>query len=123
MEKKNKVAKLTERKIRYIIRAKKRGESTKRIAEDMKLSPPDVQGRDVTVADGFLPADVGADALDRQIDFDEALGVRSHGKSKDNKSLTIFGLYHRPDNIVQIQRPTRAIRSGWSWYGSAEKSI
>ena len=37
MGKKNKVVKLTERKIRYIIRAKKRGEGTKRIAEDMKL--------------------------------------------------------------------------------------
>jgi DNA-binding NarL/FixJ family response regulator len=43
MGKKNKVAKLTERKIRYIIRAKKRGESTKRIAEDMKLSPSSVK--------------------------------------------------------------------------------
>ena len=38
MGKKNKVVKLTDRKIRYIIRAKKRGDSTKRIAEDMKLS-------------------------------------------------------------------------------------
>ena len=38
MGKKNKVVKLTEKKIRYIIRAKIRGESTKRIAEDMKLS-------------------------------------------------------------------------------------
>ena len=43
MGKKNKVVKLTERKIRYIIRAKKRGESTKRIAEDMKLSPSSVK--------------------------------------------------------------------------------
>jgi hypothetical protein len=37
--------------------------------------PPDVQRGDVTVADGLLPAGVGADALDGQIDFDEALGV------------------------------------------------
>ena len=36
MGKKNKVVKLTDRKIRYIIRAKKRGESTNRIAQDMK---------------------------------------------------------------------------------------
>jgi len=43
MGKKNKVVKLTDRKIRYIIRAKKRGESTKRIAEDMKLSPSSVK--------------------------------------------------------------------------------
>jgi putative transposase len=43
MSKKNKVVKLTERKIRYIIRAKIRGESTKRIAEDMKLSPSSVK--------------------------------------------------------------------------------
>ena len=43
MGKKNKVVKLTERKIRYIIRAKKRGESTKRIAADMKLSPSSVK--------------------------------------------------------------------------------
>ena len=43
MGKKNKVVKLTERKIRYIIRAKTRGESTKRIAEDMKLSPSSVK--------------------------------------------------------------------------------
>ena len=43
MGKKNKVVKLTDKKIRYIIRAKKRGESTKRIAEDMKLSPSSVK--------------------------------------------------------------------------------
>ena len=43
MGKKNKVVKLTDRKIRYIIRAKKRGESTKRIAEDMKLRPSSVK--------------------------------------------------------------------------------
>jgi transposase len=43
MGKKNKVVKLTEKKIRYIIRAKTRGESTKRIAEDMKLSPSSVK--------------------------------------------------------------------------------
>jgi FixJ family two-component response regulator len=43
MGKKNRVVKLTDRKIRYIIRAKKRGESTKRIAEDMKLSPSSVK--------------------------------------------------------------------------------
>ena len=35
MGKKNNVVKLTDRKIRYIIRAKKRGESTNRIAQDM----------------------------------------------------------------------------------------
>jgi hypothetical protein len=29
----------------------------------------------MAVADGLLPASVGADALDGQIDFDEALGV------------------------------------------------
>lgn len=40
MGKKNKAAKLTDNKIRYIIRARKSGESTKRIALDMKLSPP-----------------------------------------------------------------------------------
>lgn len=39
MGKKNKVAKLTDRKIRYIIRAKERAESTNRIAQDTKLSP------------------------------------------------------------------------------------
>jgi putative transposase len=43
MGKRNKVTNLTERKIRYIIRAKKRGDSTKRIAEDMKLSPSSVK--------------------------------------------------------------------------------
>jgi transposase len=44
MGKKNKVvAKLTDKKIRYIIRAKKRGESTNRIAHDMKLSPSTVK--------------------------------------------------------------------------------
>ena len=43
MGKKNKVVKLTDRKIRYIIRAKKRGESTNRIAQDMKLSPSTVK--------------------------------------------------------------------------------
>ena len=39
MGKKNKVVKLTDRKIRYIIRAKKRCDSTNKIAKDMKLSP------------------------------------------------------------------------------------
>jgi transposase len=43
MGKKNKVVKLTARKIRYFILAKKRGDSTKRIAEDMKLSPSSVK--------------------------------------------------------------------------------
>ena len=43
--------------------------------------PPDVEGGDVAVADGLLPAGVGADALDGQIDFDEALGVGGHGGS------------------------------------------
>jgi len=43
MRKKNKVVKLTDRKIRYIIRAKIRGEGTKRIAQDMKLSPSTVK--------------------------------------------------------------------------------
>jgi len=43
MGKKNKVVKLTEKKIRYIIRAKTRGDSTKRIAEDMKLSQSSVK--------------------------------------------------------------------------------
>jgi hypothetical protein len=43
MGKKNEAVKLTERKIIYIILAKKRFESTKRIAEDMKLSPSSVK--------------------------------------------------------------------------------
>jgi putative transposase len=43
MGKKNKVVKLTDRKIRYIIRAKIRVESTKKIAQDMKLSPSTVK--------------------------------------------------------------------------------
>ena len=43
MGKRNKVVKLTEKKIRYIIRAKTRGDSTKRIAEDMKLSQSSVK--------------------------------------------------------------------------------
>ena len=43
MGKKNKVVKLTDKKIRYIIRAKKRCESTNRIAQDMKLSPSTVK--------------------------------------------------------------------------------
>lgn len=32
----------------------------------------------MAVADGLLPAGMGADALDGQIDLDEALGVLSH---------------------------------------------
>ena len=43
MGKKNKVVKRTDRKIRYIIRAKKRDESTKIIAQDIKLSPSTVK--------------------------------------------------------------------------------
>ena len=38
MGKRNKAVKLTAKKIRYIMRAKIRGESTKRISADMKLS-------------------------------------------------------------------------------------
>ena len=41
--KRNKVVKLTEKKIRYIIRAKIRGESTKRISAEMKLSQSSVK--------------------------------------------------------------------------------
>lgn len=40
--------------------------------------PPDVQRRDVPVADRFLPPGVGADAPDGQVDFDQALGILSH---------------------------------------------
>ena len=43
MGKKNKVVKLTDRKIKYIIRAKISGDSTNRIAQDMKLSPSTVK--------------------------------------------------------------------------------
>jgi transposase len=43
MGKKNKVVKLTDRKIRYIILAKIRGDRTNRIAQDMKLSPSTVK--------------------------------------------------------------------------------
>jgi putative transposase len=43
MGKGNKVVKLTEKKIRYIIRAKIRGNSTKTIAHDMKISPSTVK--------------------------------------------------------------------------------
>jgi len=43
MGKRNKVVKLTEKKIRYIIRAKTRNDSTKNIARDMKLSKSSVK--------------------------------------------------------------------------------
>ena len=43
MGKKNKAVKLTDGKISYIIQAKKRGKSTNRIAQDMKLSPSSVK--------------------------------------------------------------------------------
>jgi transposase len=43
MEKRNKVAMLTDKKIRYIIRAKTNGDSTKIIAQDKKLSPSSVK--------------------------------------------------------------------------------
>jgi len=38
--------------------------------------PPDVQGGDVAVPDGFFAPRVRRDALDGQVNFDEALGVR-----------------------------------------------
>jgi len=37
--------------------------------------PPDVQRRDVAVADGLFPPRMGGDALDGQVHFDEAFGV------------------------------------------------
>ena len=43
MGKRNKVVKLTEKKVRYIIRAKTRNDSTKNIARDMKLSESTVK--------------------------------------------------------------------------------
>jgi len=43
MGRRNKVIKLTEKKIRYIIRAKTRNDSTKNIALDMKLSESTVK--------------------------------------------------------------------------------
>jgi response regulator of citrate/malate metabolism len=43
MGRQNKVIKLTEKKIRYIIRAKTKNDSTKNIAQDMKLSESTVK--------------------------------------------------------------------------------
>nr|AAU82826.1 hypothetical protein GZ1D1_13 [uncultured archaeon GZfos1D1]QNO48774.1 hypothetical protein BEOMFINI_00013 [Methanosarcinales archaeon ANME-2c ERB4] len=43
MGRRNKVIKLTEKKIRYIIRAKTKNDSTKNIAQDMKLSESTVK--------------------------------------------------------------------------------
>jgi len=43
MGRRNKVIKLTDKKIRYIIRAKTRNDSTKSIAQDMKLSESTVK--------------------------------------------------------------------------------
>jgi response regulator of citrate/malate metabolism len=43
MGRRNKVIKLTEKKIRYIIRAKTKNDSTKNIARDMKLSESTVK--------------------------------------------------------------------------------
>jgi len=40
-----------------------------------------VQRGDVAMADGLLSAGVGTDALDGQIDLDEALGVVDHWES------------------------------------------
>ena len=49
--------------------------------------PPDVQCADVAMADGLLPAGMGADLLDGKVDLDEALGVLSHCES--NRLLTL----------------------------------
>jgi len=43
MGKRNKVVKLTDKKVRYIIRAKRRDESTNDIAAEMKISPSTVK--------------------------------------------------------------------------------
>jgi len=43
MGKRNKVVKLTDKKVKYIIRAKTRNDSTKNIARDMKLSKSSVK--------------------------------------------------------------------------------
>ena len=48
---------------------------TARHAARGRLRPPDVQRRDVPVPDRLLAAGVGRDAGDRQIDFDQALGI------------------------------------------------
>ena len=43
--------------------------------------PPDVERGDVPMPDRLLPPRMGGDALDGQVNFDEALGVVHRGKS------------------------------------------
>jgi hypothetical protein len=50
-----------------------------------------MQRGDVAVPDGLPPAGVLADALDGQIDFDEALRVGSHNDSP-SKSSSLSGM-------------------------------
>jgi len=52
-----------------------------------------VQRGDVAMADGLLPAGVFADALDWQIDLDEALGARGHeGLRKERVPIVTVNL-------------------------------
>ena len=50
--------------------------------------PPDVERRDVAVADRFFPAGVGRDACDGEVDFDQALGGREWSWVWQNTDLS-----------------------------------
>ena len=52
--------------------------------------PPDVQRRDMPVPDRLLAPRMGGDALDRQIDFDEALGILGDSHSGISLSCCLF---------------------------------
>jgi len=60
-----------------------------------------VQRGDVTVPDGLIPAGVGADALDGQIDLDQALGVGGHCKVCRCKIYILLAVYIST-SLVQV---------------------
>jgi hypothetical protein len=63
---------------------------------------PDVQRRDVPVPDRLLPPRVGADPLDGQIDFDQALGISRHVCSQVLKNGGRTGPCHAPSGLCGL---------------------
>jgi hypothetical protein len=54
--------------------------------------PPDMQSRDMAVANGLLPAGMLADLLYGEVNFDEALGVWDHKVLSHLALFSIFGV-------------------------------
>jgi len=133
MGKKNKVVKLTEKKIRYIIRAKTRCESTKRIAEDMELSPSSVKRVWMHWTKTKMPLNINkfgrkkttldeeSEKLILEVNKEQNLGARrlekiiefQHGKHIPHNAIHKVLLHH---GLAKVNRNKSKRRKPWIRY-------